>query len=136
MIKTYSDLRRLQTMEERFEYLKLGGVVGQNTFGYDRWMNQEFYRSRQWRHMRNFVMARDYGRDLGLEGYEIHDRVYVHHMNPIKPEDLIEGLGDVLDPEFLISVTMDTHNAIHYGDESHLRRRQPIERRAGDTKLW
>jgi hypothetical protein len=136
MIKTYSDLRRLETMEERFEYLKLGGVVGRDTFGYDRYMNQDFYRSRLWRNVRNVVIARDLGCDLGLSTYEIHDRVYVHHMNPMMPDDLISHNQDVLDPEFLISVTLDTHNAIHFGDESHLRRRQPIERRPGDTKLW
>lgn len=136
MIKTYSELRRLETQEERFEYLKLGGVVGRDTFGYDRYMNQSFYRSRLWQHTRNVVIARDNGCDLGLDGYEIHDRVYVHHMNPMMPEDLITNNQDVLDPEFLISVTLDTHNAIHYGDVSHLRRRHLIERRPGDTKLW
>lgn len=136
MIKTYSDLRRLETQEDRFEYLKLGGVVGRDTFGYDRYMNQDFYRSRLWRQVRNVVIARDRGCDLGLPGFEIHDRVYVHHMNPMMPDDLIAHNQDVLDPEFLICVTLDTHNAIHYGDESHLRRRQLVERRPGDTKLW
>jgi len=136
MIKTYSDLRRLETFEERYRYLKLGGAVGQDTFGYDRFMNQEFYHSQEWRRIRSHVIARDYGCDLGVDGYEIHDRVYVHHMNPMVPADIIEGNLDILDPEFLICVTHDTHNAIHYGDESRLRRRQFVERRPGDTKLW
>lgn len=136
MIKTYSDLRRLPTFEDRFRYLKLGGVVGRDTFGYDRYLNQEFYRSRLWRLTRRDVIARDLGCDLGIDGREIHDRVYVHHMNPMTPEDLIHNNLDVLDPEFLISVTLDTHNAIHYGDETNIQRRMPIERRPGDTKLW
>lgn len=135
-MKRYSELRRLETIEERYAYLKLGGVVGHDTFGYDRYLNQDFYRSRLWRNIRNVVIARDLGCDLGISGYEIHDRVYVHHMNPMTPGDIIEGSEDILDPEFLISVTLDTHNAIHYGDESHLRRRQLVERQPGDTKLW
>jgi hypothetical protein len=136
MIKTYSDLRRFSTLRERFEYLKLVGVVGQDTFGYDRYMNQEFYRSCLWKRARRDVIARDLGCDLGVPGHEIHDRVYVHHMNPMTPGDILEGSLDILDPEFLICVTLDTHNAIHYGDESHLRRKELVERRAGDTKLW
>lgn len=136
MIKTYSDLRRLETQEERYAYLKLGGVVGRDTFGYDRYMNQDFYRSHLWRRTRNIVIARDNGCDLGIPGYEIHDRVYVHHMNPMVPADILESNGDILDPEFLICVTLDTHNAIHYGNENNLRRRQLIERLPGDTKLW
>lgn len=136
MIKTYSELRRFTTQEDRFAYLKLGGVVGRDTFGYDRWMNQDFYRSRLWRRTRDIVITRDAGCDLGLAEFEIFDRVYVHHMNPMIPGDIIEGNFDILDPEFLICVTHETHNAIHYGDESHLRRRQLVERRPGDTKLW
>lgn len=136
MIKTYSDLRRLETIEERFAYLKLGGVVGLDTFGYDRYLNQQFYRSALWRRTRSEVIARDYGRDLGVEGYEIHDRVYVHHMNPMMVEDITESNLDILDPEYLISVTLDTHNGIHWGSDEHFQRRRLVERRPGDTKLW
>lgn len=136
MIRTYSDLQTLETFEQRFAYLKLSGSVGDATFGYDRYLNQEFYRSRLWRHARDVVIARDYGCDLGIRGYEIHDRVYVHHMNPISPEDIIHSNVDILNAEYLICVTHDTHNAIHYGDESLLKRRQLVVRRPGDTNLW
>ncbi len=135
MIKTYSDLRRLNSFEQRFGYLKLGGVVGRDTFGFDRYLNQEFYRSAQWKRARTFVIARDNGCDLGVEGYEIHDRVYVHHMNPIRPEDIVDFNVDILDPEYLITVTHNTHNAIHYGDDSMIRK-PFIDRHPGDTKLW
>lgn len=135
MIKTYRGLRRFETFEERFAYLKLGGSVGASTFGFDRYLNQDFYKSALWRRVRDIVIARDYGRDLGIEGHEIHDRVYVHHMNPMGPEDIKQSRIDIIDPEFLICVTHNTHNAIHYGDE-RLLPRGPIERRPGDTKLW
>jgi hypothetical protein len=136
MIRTYSELNSLDTFEERFVYLKLGGGVGIPTFGFDRYLNQEFYKSSLWKRARTAAIARDYGCDLGVEGYEIHDRVYVHHMNPMTVEDITESNLDIIDPEFLICVTHDTHNAIHYGDESLLRRRQLVVRRSGDTKLW
>lgn len=136
MLKTYSELRRLSSHEDRYHYLRLGGFVGMDTFGYDRYLNQEFYRSREWRRIRDVVITRDLGCDLSVPGYEIYDRVYVHHMNPMTPGDIVENNLDILDPEFLICVTHDTHNAIHYGDESLIRRRQLIERRPGDTKLW
>ena len=135
MIKTYRELRRRETLEERFQYLSLGGRVGYSIFGFERWMNQKFYTSKQWRDIRNVIIARDNGCDLGIEGHEIHDRVLIHHMNPITPEDLRKGLGHVLDPEFLICVRHSTHNAIHYGD-AKLLPRQVIQRTAGDTKLW
>lgn len=135
MIRTYSELRRLDTLEDRFRYLSLRGEVGQTTFGYDRWINQQFYTSTQWRHMRNNVIARDIGRDLGVEGYEIHDRIYIHHMNPMTPEQIQKADPRILDPEFLICVTHKTHNAIHYGDEGLLPK-PLVERRSGDTKLW
>jgi hypothetical protein len=136
MIRSYSELQLRESFEDRFAYLKLGGVVGRETFGFDRYLNQEFYRSVLWRRARDFVIARDYGCDLGVEGHEIHDRVYVHHMNPMTPQDIIRSNVDILDPEYLISVRHDTHNAIHYGDEKLLRRRQLVVRRPGDTKLW
>lgn len=123
------------TFEERFAYLSLAGEVGQSTFGFDRWMNQTFYRSREWQQVRDLVIVRDNGCDLGIPGLEIFDRLLVHHMNPMSPEDLVRGEEWVLDPEYLITTTHRTHNAIHYGDESLLRR-APVTRRAGDTKLW
>lgn len=135
MIKTYSDLRRYSTFEERFAYLKLGGAVGAATFGFDRYLNQEFYKSVLWKRARSIVIARDYGCDLGIEGYEIYDRVYVHHMNPMTLDDITHSNLDILDPEYLIVVTHNTHNAIHYGDE-RLLPKPIIERRPGDTKLW
>lgn len=133
--RTYSELRRLQSFEERFDYLSLSGEVGAATFGFDRWINQQFYRSREWKQVRNQVIFRDSACDLGVPGYDIHIRLLVHHMNPVTPEDLERGEQWVLDPEYLITTTHRTHNAIHYGDQS-LIRKPPVERRPGDTKLW
>lgn len=133
--RTYSELRRFDTFEDRFAYLSLLGEVGVATFGFDRWINQHFYRSREWKQVRDIVIIRDNGCDLGILGYEIHRNLLVHHMNPISPEDLIQGEAWVLDPEYLITTSHRTHNAIHYGDESLLPR-APVERRLGDTKLW
>lgn len=135
MIKTYSELSRIDGFEERFRYLKLGGAVGRDTFGFDRYLNQEFYRSRQWKSVRSHVIARDLGCDLGVPGHEIYDQVFVHHMQPITPDDIKHSNPDILDPEYLITVAHLTHNAIHYGDESLLPK-PVIERRPGDTKLW
>lgn len=134
-IRTYSELRRLQTFEERFDYLLLRGQVGQATFGFDRWINQHFYTSQEWKQARSYVVYRDNGCDLGVRGYEIHTDLLVHHMNPITPDDLIQGEEWVLDPEFLITTSRRTHNAIHYGDKSLLPE-VVIERRPGDTRLW
>ena len=133
--RSYSDLRLLTTFEERFDYLSMPGEVGQETFGFDRWLNQQFYRSREWKSARDYVIVRDEGCDLGIPGYEIHAQLMVHHMNPVTPEDLLEGKEWVLDPEYLITTTHRTHNAIHYGDMS-LIPRAPVERRPGDTRLW
>lgn len=134
-IKTYSELRRFDTFEDRFDYLNLVGVVGQSTFGFERHLNQKFYRSAQWRNIRDHVIARDNGMDLGIDGYEIYDRPIIHHMNPMTSQDLIHGNQDVLDPEFLITVTHNTHNAIHYGDRSLFP--QPLlERRPNDHIPW
>ena len=133
--RSYSELVRLESFEERFRYLCLSGQVGEPTFGWDRWINQDFYTSRQWRQARNFVIARDLGCDLGIPGYEIHDKVYVHHMNPMSVRDITHGEEHILDPEFLITTTHRTHNAIHYGDERQLPRLF-VERKPGDTKLW
>jgi hypothetical protein len=133
--KCYSDLRRLRTFEERYAYLRLTGSVGESTFGYDRIFNQQFYMSREWRRARDEVLIRDNGCDLGIPGREIQDRVLVHHMNPLKPEDLAQGRFEIIDPEFLICTEHATHNAIHFGDESKLRL-TPEPRRPGDTSLW
>lgn len=120
---------------DRFKYLRLGGDVGIATFGFDRHINQQFYRSREWKQTRHRVITRDEGCDLGIEGREINGLLLVHHMNPIAVDDLIQGNIDVFDPEYLITVTHDTHNAIHFGDERQLPR--PYSpRRPGDTKLW
>lgn len=134
-IRSYSGMRALRGFEDRFRYLSLNGSVGETTFGFDRWINQQFYRSREWKLLRNEIITRDNGCDLGVIGYEIHDRPIVHHMNPMTAQSIARGDDDIMDPEFLVLVTHRTHNAIHYGDESLLR--QPlIERRRGDTKLW
>jgi hypothetical protein len=133
--RRYSELRRLATFEERFEYLSLRGQVGESTFGYDRWMNQAFYRSREWQLARSAAIARDQGCDLGIPGYDIHHGLLVHHMNPVSELDLVSGEEAIIDPEFLITTTQRTHNAIHFGDASLLIR-APVERRPGDTTLW
>lgn len=134
-IRTYTELRRLDTFEERFDYLMLSGSVGRDTFGFDRYLNQAFYRSTEWRRTRSAIIVRDNGCDLGIAGYEIHSRLYIHHINPIVADEIIEGDPSLLDPEFLITTTHATHNAIHYGDKRSLPR-PLVERRPGDTKLW
>lgn len=134
-IRTYSELNRLGSLKDRFDYLRLKGVVGESTFGFERHLNQKFYTSREWRLVRDEVITRDLGLDLGVPGFEIFDRILIHHMNPITPEDIERGNADILDPEYLISVTHNTHNAVHYGDASMLR--LPVAaRRPGDTQLW
>lgn len=134
-IRTYSELLQYNNFEDRFEYLRLGGVVGRATFGFDRYINQRFYTSRQWRSIRDVVITRDSGFDLGVEGFEIFDRVIIHHMNPMTVDDIESGSEYILDPEFLISTSHRTHNAIHYGDASLLPR-PLVERKPGDTRLW
>lgn len=133
--RNYSDLVKFNTLEDRFRYLKLPGQVGKQTFGWDRYYNQRFYHSREWKAIRREVILRDNGCDLGLEGWEIFDRVLIHHMNPIWVEDLKDHNLSILDPEFLICVSPRTHQAIHYGDVSLLPQ-APVERFAGDTRLW
>ena len=135
MIKTYSELIRLPTFEERFEYLRLDGRVGEDTFGFDRYLNQLFYRSYEWRKIRDYVIVRDNACDLGVEGYDIYGKVLIHHMNPITARDIESRTDLLLDPEYLICVTHDTHNAIHYGDENLLFK-APIVRRPNDTCPW
>lgn len=135
IIRTYSELKRLATFEERFEYLRLRGEVGKDTFGFDRYLNQIFYKTPEWISVRDFVIVRDNGCDLGLPGYEIHGSILVHHMNPITLEDILSHSDFLLDPEYLISTVLRTHNAIHYGDKSLLSN-TPIERRKNDTCPW
>ena len=134
-IRTYVELSQLETFEERYDYLRLGGLLGLRTFGFDRWVNQRFYKSREWEQVRNYVITRDNGCDLGIPGYEIYSGLIVHHMNPISLDDIKHGEESLIDSEFLISTSLQTHNAIHYGDESLLPR-GPVERKAGDTTLW
>lgn len=135
MIRTYSELIRYQTLEERYHYLALRGSIGDVNFGFDRYLNQDFYRSREWRRLREKVILRDEGCDLGVEGYEIHRQIHVHHLNPMTEEDIIHGVPSILDPEFLITTTLKTHNAIHFGDARSLPR-PFVPRSPGDTKLW
>lgn len=135
MIRAYSELSRIHSFEGRYKYLALRGSVGSATFGFDRWLNQRFYTSREWRQIRHHVIARDNACDLGIEDYEISSRPTIHHMNPMTIEEIEHGDSSILDPEFLITVSHQTHNAIHYGDASLLPR-APVQRRRGDTKLW
>ena len=134
-VKTYSELSKLTTFEERYNYLRLNGLVGKETFGFDRYLNQVFYRSSKWRSIRDFVIVRDNGCDLGIEGREIHGRIIIHHMNPITIQDITQQTEFLLDPEFLISTAHETHNAIHYGD-MNLLIREPVERQRNDTCPW
>lgn len=135
-IRTYSELSQLSTFEERYEYLKLGGVVGEETFGFDRYLNQQFYqRDIEWKKARDFVIMRDLGCDLGIEGREIHGKIIVHHMNPITKYDLLNRTEFLLNPEYLISTLKSTHDAIHYGDE-RLLMKGPVERTKNDTCPW
>lgn len=134
-IKTYSELIRLPTFRERFLYLKIGGRVGEATFGYDRWLNQQFYQSKEWRRLRNYIIDRDNACDLGIPGREINRYVIIHHLNPITKQDILDRNPLVLDPENLICVTDKTHKAIHYGDESLLYI-EPVERSMFDTCPW
>lgn len=136
-IRTFSELIQLPTLEDRFRYLALRAEVGDTTFGSERWMNQGFYTSREWRQVRQYVIARDHACDLAMPGQEIFGRgqLEVHHMNPMTPDDLIHGNEAVLDPEFLVSTRSQTHKGIHYGDERQLPR-PLVVRTPGDTKLW
>lgn len=134
-LRNYSELSRLQTFRERFEYLRLDGIVGAETFGFDRYLNQVFYNSDEWKAVRKTVIIRDNGCDLGMDGYDIHGKIIVHHMNPFSIDDVLHRKEELLDPEFLISTVLNTHNAIHYGDESLLPS-TPIVRTKNDTCPW
>ena len=134
-IRTYSELITLPTFEERFKYLQLGGKVGEDTFGHDRYLNQMFYTSDEWRRTRRDVIVRDNGCDLGIQDREIHGLIIIHHMNPITIEDIINRSEFLLNPEYLISTVKNTHDAIHFSDERILIP-DPIERRPNDTCPW
>lgn len=136
MIRTYHDLLGFETFEDRLEYLKLGGGVGRSTFGFDRYLNQQFYHSWDWKRVKNHVILRDAGCDLGIPGYEIHTELLVHHMNPINVGDIVhENLDRLLDPNFLITTCLRTHNAIHYGG-GNVYPKVVAERTPNDTILW
>lgn len=136
MMRTYSDLILLPTFEERFEYLKLNGRVGEETFGFDRWLNQQFYNSDLWLKAKRKVIIRDEGRDLGMAGYEIIGKIFVHHMNPVGKDDIVKKTEILLNPEYLICVSKRTHDAIHYGDIELATSNRLIERRPNDTCPW
>lgn len=134
-IRTYSELITFKTFEERYEYLRLGGKIGEDTFGFDRYLNQRFYTSKEWQRIRDQVILRDNGCDLGMPDREIYSRIIVHHMNPIRKEDILDRSKFLLDPEFMICTFKNTHDAIHYGDRSILFE-EPIERTPNDTCPW
>jgi hypothetical protein len=134
-LRTYTELSALGTFLDRFQYLRLSGTVGKDTFGFDRYVNQRFYTSREWKAVRDFVITRDLGCDLGVPGYEIYGRVFIHHINPILIKDIEQSSDILLNPEYLISTTPTTHNAIHYGDEGLLPK-DPIDRTMNDTCPW
>lgn len=136
IIRTYSELITLPTFEERYRYLKLDGVVGKDTFGFDRYLNQTFYqRDKEWQRIRDYVIIRDNGCDLGIDGRDIRGKILVHHMNPITQEDILQRSKYLLDPEYLICTLKSTHDAIHYGDENLLMK-GPIERQPNDMCPW
>lgn len=134
-IRTYSELITIPTFEERYDYLRLGGKVGEETFGFDRYINQLFYRSKEWKSIRDHVITRDNGCDLGIEGREIYGKILIHHMNPITKDDILQRSEYLLDPEYLITTIKNTHDAIHYGDRSLLIT-SPVERSRNDTCPW
>lgn len=135
IIRTYSELITLPSFAERVKYLRLDGVVGESTFGFDRYLNQIFYSSPQWKSLRDQIIIRDNGCDLGIAGYDIHSRIYIHHMNPITVQDLVNQTEYLLNPEYLICASRATHAAIHYGDET-IALLAPNDRKANDTCPW
>lgn len=135
-MKTYSELIQLSTFEDRFNYLKLRGNVGEDTFGFERYLNQKFYKSKEWKHIRDIVILRDQGCDLACLGHDIYGKVIIHHMNPITINDLETNSDIVLNPEYLICVSQETHNALHYGDGSNLHKYDYEDRKPNDTSPW
>lgn len=134
-IRTYKELVSINNYLDRYKYLKLGGAVGQETFGFERYLNQKFYRTDEWRKVRDYVIVRDNGCDMAFDGREIHSRILIHHLNPVMPSDILERQSWILDPEFLVCVCKQTHDAIHYGDESLLLL-DPVIRTKNDTCPW
>ena len=135
-MRTYSKLIQLPTFEERFEYLQLKGKIGEDTFGFDRWLNQKFYRSKEWKQIRDQVIIRDNGCDLGIVDREIYGKAIIHHMNPVSIQDIVDATEYLLDPEFLVCVSFETHNAIHYGNIEGCLRTDPVIRVPNDTIPW
>lgn len=135
MIRTYTELSKFNTFEDRYSYLKLNGQVGSDTFGFDRYLNQALYNSAEWQRVRKQVILRDNGCDLGIDGYDINGKIIIHHMNPINVKDIEERNSEIFNPEYLICVTHKTHNAIHYGD-NNLQTFKHVDRTPGDTCLW
>ena len=136
MIRTYTELSRMQSSGDRFRYLMLCGEVSQETFGFDRYLNQKFYSSPEWKRIRRDVIIRDNGCDLGVEGFDIYGYILIHHRNPITKTDISFSIDFLMNPEYLICVSMETHNAIHYGNVSYLDRFKIIERTKNDTCPW
>ena len=136
IMKTYSELIQFSTFEDRFNYLKLHGNVGEDTFGFERYLNQKFYKSKEWKHIRDIVILRDQGCDLACLGHDIYGKVIIHHMNPITISDLETNPDIVLNPEYLICVSQETHNALHYGDGSNLHKYDYEDRQPNDTSPW
>lgn len=137
MIKTYSELIRIPTFEERYQYLRLHGSVGEETFGFRRWFNQEFYHSDKWKRFRDQIIIRDSGCDLALDGFEIYDSIIIHHLNPITYDDILNQNPCVFDPDNVVCTKLSTHNAIHYGEnETLLSKIFPVERTRNDTCPW
>lgn len=135
-IRTYTELNNIKSFNDRFRYLKLDGNVGESTFGPDRYLNQMLYNSSEWRQFRNRIIVRDNGCDLGCDGYDIYGKILIHHINPISKSDILNRDSMIFDPENVICVSFDTHNAIHYGDESIFNATQVIERTKNDTCPW
>ena len=135
MVRTYTELIRIPTFEERYRYLQLHGTIGEETFGFKRWLNQEFYHSREWQRFRNGIIIRDGGCDLAVEGFEIFSSIIIHHLNPITYEDILNCNPCVFDPDNVVCTKLSTHNAIHYGNENLLTK-PPVERTRNDTCPW
>ena len=134
--KSYSEMITMSEFDDRFRYAKLDGQVGMDTFGFDRYLNQQFYRSNEWKRLRDQIIIRDNGCDLGVPGHEISGKIYIHHLNPLSPEDITKSTEKLFDPDNLVCVSAETHNAIHYGDESILEKNKIVERSPGDTCPW
>ena len=134
--KRYSEMIIMSEFDDRFRYAKLDGQVGRDTFGFDRYLNQQFYRSKEWKRLRDQIIIRDNGCDLGVPGHEISGKIYIHHLNPLSPEDITKSTEKLFDPDNLVCVSAETHNAIHYGDKSILEKNKIVERSPGDTCPW